>query len=234
VAELAPLSAELDRLVAARAAQIDRARAQAADLAHALKTPMAVLANRAGPEDAALIARMDAMIRWHLKRARAAGAGLDPAARADAAAVLADVALVLRAQAARRGVALHIDAPPAPAFRGDAEDLAEILGALAENAVQWAQGRVRIALGGQDRALVVEIADDGPGIPAEDRARLLARGARLDEAAPGHGLGLAIAADRIRAYGGTLTLDTAPEGGLLARITLPAAPAALAPPVRAG
>ncbi|PTE16916.1 sensor histidine kinase, partial [Cereibacter changlensis JA139] len=66
-----------------------------------------------------------------------------------------------------------------------------------------------------------EIADDGPGIPAEARDRLLTRGARLDESSGGHGLGLAIAADRARAYGGTLTLEASDAGGLLARVTLP-------------
>jgi len=222
VAELAPLAAELERLIAARTAQTERARALAADLAHALKTPLAVLANRAGPEDAALIARMDAMLRWHLRRARAAGAGLDPAARAAVAPALEDVALVLRPEAGRRGVRLEIAAGDAPAFRGDAEDLAEILGALAENAVQWARERVRITASGRHGSLVVELADDGPGIPPADRARLLARGARQDEAATGHGLGLAIAADRVRAYGGTLALEDAPGGGLMARVTLPA------------
>lgn len=222
-AELAPLAAELDRLIAARAEQAARARAQAADLAHALKTPLAVLANRAGPEDAALIARMDAMVRWHLRRAQAAGAGLDPAARAEVAPVLEDIAVVLRPEAARRGLRLVTKAERAPDFRGAAEDLVEILGALAENAVTWAKTRVRLTARGEGGRLIVEITDDGPGIPAPERVRLMQRGARLDEAGPGHGLGLAIAADRTRAYGGTLALEDAPEGGLLARVTLPAA-----------
>ncbi len=228
VAELAPLASELERLIAARAAQTERARVLAADLAHALKTPLAVLANRVGPEDAALIARMDAMIRWHLKRARAADASLDPAARADPELVLEDLALVLLPEAERRGVRLEIAAEGAPLFRGDGEDLAEILGALAENAVQWAQSQVQITAFGRQGLLAVEIVDDGPGIAPEDRPRLLRRGARLDEAAPGHGsghgLGLAIAADRVAAYGGRLELDTAREGGLLARVILPCAP----------
>lgn len=221
--ELAPLGEELARLIAARAEQAARAKAQAADLAHALKTPLAVLANRAGPEDAALIARMDAMIRWHLRRARAAGAGLDPAARAPVAPVLEDIAVVLRPEATRRGLRLVSEARGAPDFRGAAEDLAEILGALAENAVTWAKARVRLTARGEGGRLIVEIADDGPGIPEPERDRLMQRGARLDEAGPGHGLGLAIAADRARAYGGLLVLGTAPEGGLLARVTLPAA-----------
>lgn len=220
-AELAPLAAELDRLIAAQAVQVERARAHAADLAHALKTPLAVLANRAQAEDAPLLDRMDRIIRWHLKRARAA-AGLDPTARAAVAPVLEEVALVMGPAARRRGLTLTIDSASAPDFRGDAEDLAEILGALVENAVKFARSTVRVAASGAGGRLLLEIADDGPGIPAEARAHLLTRGARFDETTPGHGLGLAIAADRIRAYGGCLALEDAPEGGLLARVTLPA------------
>lgn len=219
--ELRPLSDELNRLLAANARQLDRARAHAGDLAHALKTPLAVLSNRAGPEDAALIDRMDRIIRWHLKRARAAAAGLDPAARAAVAPVLGDVALVLTPEARRRGVALHLAAGAAPDFHGDAEDLAEIVGALAENAVAWARSLVRIEATGGPDGLRITLTDDGPGIPAAERERLLTRGARLDEAAPGHGLGLAIAADRVAAYGGRITLSDADGGGLCVVVTLP-------------
>lgn len=221
-AELEPLSDELNRLITANAAQLERARAHAGDLAHALKTPLAVLANRAGPEDAALIDRMDRIIRWHLKRARAAAAGLDPSAHVALAPVLEDVALVLTPEARRRGVALQVAATGAPDFRGDAEDLAEILGALAENAVKWARTSVRLAAEPCPDGVEVTIIDDGPGIPEADRARILARGARLDETMPGHGLGLSIAADRIAAYGGRLILAEAEGGGLAITVTLPA------------
>lgn len=221
-AELRPLSDELSRLIAANAAQLARARAHAGDLAHALKTPLSVLANRADPEDAALIDRMDRTIRWHLKRARAAAAGLDPAAHAALAPVLEDVALVLAPEARRRGVTVEVAATGAPDFRGDAEDLAEIIGALAENAVKWARARVRISARRRPEGVEITINDDGPGIAEAERARLLTRGARLDETIPGHGLGLAIAADRIAAYGGRLTLGQAEGGGLAVTVTLPA------------
>ena len=138
------------------------------------------------------------------------------------APVLEDVALVLGPKARRRGVALTLAAQDAPDFRGDAEDLAEIAGALAENAVRWARRAVTISARRIGQTLLIEVADDGPGIAPEDRARLLARGARLDEKTEGHGLGLSIVADRVRAYGGALALDTAPAGGLSARVTLPA------------
>lgn len=221
-AELRPLSDELNRLIAANAAQVSRARAHAGDLAHALKTPLAILANRAGPEDAALVDRMDRIIRWHLKRARAAAAGLDPSAHAAVGPVLQDVALVLGPEARRRGIGLDVAASAVPDFRGDAEDLAEIVASIAENAVKWARSAVQIAACGANGAVTITITDDGPGIPEADRARLLTRGARLDEAMPGHGLGLAIAADRVAAYGGKLDLDEARGGGLAVTVTLPA------------
>lgn len=221
-AELRDLSAELDRLIAANAAQLDRARAHAGDLAHALKTPLAVLANRASPEDQGLITRMDRTIRWHLKRARSAAQGIDPAASCAVGPVLEDIALVLTPEARRRGVRLQVLAEGAPPFRGDPEDLTEIVGALAENAVQWAGAWVTLTARQQGDQLLIEISDDGPGIPPDQRARLLTRGARLDETTQGHGLGLAIAADRAQLYGGQITLQDSAMKGLSAQVTLPA------------
>ncbi|HBT01239.1 MAG TPA: sensor histidine kinase [Citreicella sp.] len=223
--ELQPLAAELDRLLVVNAEAVARARAHAGDLAHALKTPLAVLANRAPPADRALLDRMDRTLRWHLKRARAVGAGQAAHVATPVAPVLEDLVQVLRPEALRRDITLRLEVEGAPDFRGDAEDLAEMLGNLAENAVKWAALTVRMCAFAEAGALVFEVCDDGPGIPAEDRQRLLARGARLDEGAPGHGLGLAIVADRVALYGGTLTLEEAPEGGLCARLRLPAAEA---------
>ena len=221
VAELRPLAQELDRLIAANAAQIARARAHAGDLAHALKTPLAVLGNRAGPADAALIDRMDRTIRWHLKRARAGAKGIDPIPACAVAPVLDDVVMVLTPEARRRGVALSVETDNLPDFRGDAEDLTEIVGTLAENAVQWATSKVSLSASVQDNALVIRIADDGPGIPPADRDRLLGRGVRLDETTHGYGLGLAIAADRAQACGGDIGLGSSETGGLLVEVTLP-------------
>jgi len=165
---------------------------------------------------------MDRIIRWHLKRARAAAAGFDPKAHAEVTPVLEDVALVLKREARRRGVTLEVAGNGAPDFHGDAEDLAEIVGNLAENAVKWARASVQIVAQSCSEGLVITVTDDGPGIPASAHAQLLARGARLDEGEPGHGLGLAIAADRVTAYGGRLTLGEAAHGGLIVTVTLPA------------
>ena len=223
LSELQPLAHELDRLIATNRAQVERARAHAGDLAHAMKTPLAVLSNRATPEDAALFARMDQLVNWHLKRARAAGASLDPLVRTPVGPVLQDIALVSGPEARRRGITLKIADQVAPDFRGDAEDLFEMVGNLVENAVKWATATVTVAATGDAGRLVITVEDDGPGIPASQRAALLKRGARLDEAMPGHGLGLAIVQDRAALYDGALTLETGGNGGLSARLNLPAA-----------
>jgi signal transduction histidine kinase len=105
----------------------------------------------------------------------------------------------------------------------DAQDLAELLGNLIENAVKWARRSIRVAAAGEAGGVLLTIADDGPGIAADDVSTALLRGARLDETRPGTGLGLAIVSDLAEAYGATLTLGRAPEGGLLAELRLPAA-----------
>lgn len=220
-AELRPLAEELDRLTAASAETVARARAHAGNLAHALKTPLAALMDQVGPEGETLIRRMDGAIRWHMKRARAAGGSLR--AVASTSAVLEDLALVLGAEARRRGVALKIEAEGAPDFRGDAEDLTEMVGNLAENAVKWARSAAEIRAFAAPEGLRIVIRDDGPGIPEAERGRLTARGARLDESVPGYGLGLAIVSDLCALYGARLTLEAAPGGGLEASLILPAA-----------
>lgn len=221
--ELQPLARELERLLQANADQMERARAHAGDLAHALKTPLAILANRADPEVIALVERMDRSVRWHLQRARSDAVGQERAALpCPVAPVLDDVLLVITPEAERRGVRIDCTGMEIPPLAGSAEDLTEILGVLVENAVQWATSRVVIDLTGQEDRVAITIDDDGPGIPQPDRQRLMVRGARLDEQTPGTGLGLAIAADRCRACGGTLTLEDSPLGGLRVRILLPA------------
>lgn len=218
--ELVPLAQALNALLAANAQTLARARTHVGNLAHALKGPLATLMLRARGQQAALLAQMDRMIRWHLRRAAAAGPGAGLARAAPVGPVLADLTLVFGPQAARRGVELALDPGPLPAFAGEAQDLAEMLGNLVENALAHARGTVRLtAPPAAPGRLVLAVEDDGPGIPELARDRLLARGARLDEG----GSGLAIVADLAGLYGGALTLGTAPLGGLAARLDLPAA-----------
>ncbi|MBU8545663.1 MULTISPECIES: sensor histidine kinase [Roseomonadaceae] len=224
-AEVAPLVASMNALLTHKEAMLDRARRHAGDLAHALQTPLAALRNAAegDAQVTALVARMEAQIRRHLSRARtAATAGL-PGARCAVAPVLEDLALVLRAAHRDRAVTLEIAAEGAPDFAGDRGDLEEMAGNLMDNACKWARGRVQVSARAEAGRLLIRIADDGPGMAPEARAAALARGRRLDEAVPGHGLGLAIVAETADLYGGALELEG--EGpGLVALLRLPLAP----------
>lgn len=224
VRELEPVADEINGLIETNQRTVQRARAHVGNLAHALKTPLAVLRNRATPADAPLLDRMDRSVRWHLQRARVAGPVTPGLRRVAVQAVLDDLALVLQPQALRRGVQLQLQAPADAHFAGEPEDLTDLLGNLLDNALQWAGSRVVLQTRREGRDLWLTVSDDGPGIPPHARQALLARGARLDESVPGSGLGLAIVADLVGLYGGELQLDDAPDAvsGLRVQVRLPA------------
>ncbi|MCC7272273.1 MAG: HAMP domain-containing histidine kinase [Alphaproteobacteria bacterium] len=230
-AEIAPLVAEIDALVAQNRATVERARAHVGNLAHALKTPVAVLRNAldATPPDIAEIrARADELerlVQHHLARARAAAtAGGLAAEEAAPVAVAGEIAAALRRLPSSRAVAIAVAGDPSLRVRVGRQDLAEMLGNLMENACKWAAARVEVAVAApRPGRVAILVRDDGPGLAADHAAVALARGGRLDEAQPGSGLGLAIVADLAAAHGGTLALERAPQGGLQARLELPGA-----------
>ncbi|GIK95937.1 MAG: histidine kinase [Alphaproteobacteria bacterium] len=227
--EILPLAAEVDALLEAREAQLDKARARAADLAHGLKTPLQVLAGdverlrRMGEiELAADVEAVATAMRRHVDRelARARMAAGAPNARAKVAEVAGRVtAVVARTpDGARLGWRVEID--PALVARIDPDDLAEALGNLLENAARHARSAVGIsATGGAGRTGIV-VRDDGPGIPPERLQDALARGGRVDESGGGAGLGLAIVQDIAEAWGGRLEIRTT-ASGLEAELILP-------------
>ncbi|MDH2325241.1 sensor histidine kinase [Cereibacter sp. SYSU M97828] len=215
-AELRPLAEEMNRLIEENRSVIARARAHVGNLAHALKTPLAALAN--GGADPDLIARMDRTLRWHLKRARTAGQGRSLGQTTPVDAVLDDLLQVLGRD--MEHLTLTRDLPPL-IFAGEREDLEEMLGNLLENAVKWAASRIEVTGRADGAVLHLTVRDDGPGIAQDDLAAALSRGARLDEAVPGSGLGLAIVADLVQVYQGRLDLSAGP--GLTAVLTLPRA-----------
>jgi signal transduction histidine kinase len=228
--ELAPLAHELNALLDHNAQVVERARTHVGNLAHALKTPLAVIANEAGASSGALAetvtrqaAAMRAQVDHHLARARALGSGRVLGARSPLAPVLQELARALTRIHAERGIALNIDCAKEIAFRGEREDLVEMTGNLLDNACKWANARVsaRVSVAGDKVTLLVE--DDGPGIAAAERQRVLERGTRLDESVPGSGLGLSIVRDIALIYGGSLALTDSALGGLGAKLTLPAA-----------
>jgi signal transduction histidine kinase len=232
-AELQPLALELNALLDHGEALIERARTHVGNLAHGLKTPLAVLHNEAERSDGALaalvgrqVAQMRRLVEHHLARARAMATGQVLGARTEVLPVLRDLTRTLERIYAAKGLAVELACAPGLAFRGARQDLEEMLGNLLDNACKWAARRARVEAVHEASRLIVTIDDDGPGLPAERRAEVLERGRRLDEQVPGSGLGLAIVADIALLYGGRLALEAAPAGGLRARLDLPAAPEA--------
>lgn len=219
--EIQPLAAEVDTLLEAREAQVDRARARAGDLAHGLKTPLQVLTGdvqrlREKGEDriASEIEQVAATMRRHVDRelARARTAAGAPDARADIAEVVERVVAVAMRTPAGARLEWSVDVSADMLARIDGDDLAEAIGNLVENATRHARARVSIHTRPDGELIVISVSDDGRGIPEERLEQALARGGQLDRVGSGAGLGLAIVRDIADAWGGRLEIQTRPGG----------------------
>lgn len=229
--ELEGLAAEFDALLEAQRQGTRRARERAADLAHGLRTPLALLAARArdlrerGEAEAAaaieaIATSIDGRMARELARAHIQG----PAAQGEAAALRPVVERVSRAFArmpAGAHLAWQLEVPAELASAAEEGDLVELLGVLLDNATKWARSEIRICAHAEDGLFGLTVEDDGPGIPPQDRRAALARGVRLDPDRSGTGLGLSIAGDIAAAYGGEIRLDESRLGGLRVTITWP-------------
>jgi signal transduction histidine kinase len=231
--EVQPLVDDLNALLDHRDQTVRKALAKAGDLAHGLKTPLAVLAREAelagaeGHHELAAtmgqqVERMRRQIEYHLAHARAAASGATPGVRCSVVASADALARTLLRLHAERGIMIDVRVAPNHHVRGQREDLEEMLGNLLDNACQWASSRVLVESTISGDRLVITVDDDGPGLEPSMRPVVLQRGVRADEAAPGSGLGLAIVRDLAELYGGSIALDRAPKGGLRARLELPA------------
>jgi signal transduction histidine kinase len=232
--EVQPLVDDLNTLLDHREQAVGRALGRAGDLAHGLKTPLALLtreaerARAAGLHDLAAtlseeIDRMRRQVDYHLARARAAASGATPGAHCLVADAAEAVRRALDRLYADRALTIAITAPADLGFRGQREDLEEILGNVLDNACHWASTRVALTATTEQSRLRITVDDDGSGLDASLRERVLTRGVRADEASPGTGLGLAIVRDLVELYGGSISLDRSPLGGLRVELTLPAA-----------
>lgn len=231
-AEVQPLVDELNALLDDRDERVTRALAKAGDLAHGLKTPLAILAQeaeRAGRErqdDGAAaigqqVERMRRQIDYHLAHARAAASTSDPATRCQVRTSVDGLVRALLRLHDGRGLSIDVDVSPDHLVRARREDLDEMLGNLLDNACTWAASRVAIRSGIEGAHVAIAIDDDGPGIDPSMRDAALRRGVRADEAAPGSGLGLAIVCDLAEVHGGSIALDRSPAGGARATLRLP-------------
>lgn len=228
--EVAPLVADINELITRNRDILDRGRRQAADLAHALKTPIAALRNeltsmeQTAEDNATMfeaLDRIDAQIARSLARMRAASAENAVHVRTDVEHSVGRLARLFRSLPEARSIAFEVDARPATVAM-DAQDLEEILGNLLENAFKWAKGAVNLSVAKQDGRVQIIIEDDGPGIAEDQHEKVLQEGARLDTSVPGTGLGLSIVNDLANAYKGTLTLQRSRRlGGLGCCVDLP-------------
>lgn len=235
-AEVQPLVDEFNAVLVRNAEVVERARTHAGNLAHAVKTPLAVLANAAeqAADDAAAatLARLvreqvglaRTQVEHHLARARAAAAVGVPGQRTPLRPVIEGLLRLMGKVHAARALQFELSAcDPQLAFRGEAQDLHEMLGNLIDNASKWAARQVRVQVDVHGSELIVRIDDDGPGLRAEAREAVFARGVRADERTPGSGLGLSIVRELAQLYGGGVALLASPLGGLRAELRLPLA-----------
>lgn len=234
--EIQPLVDEMNALLQHNAEAAEQARTHAGNLAHALKTPMAVLLNEARDGKGKLADTVTSQtmlmkrhVDHHLARARAAGRRGAISARAPVWGSMESLKRALERIYLDRNVAITLAGDKDAAFRGERQDLEEMLGNLMDNACKYGGDKVHVSLaslpGGmkEEPMLEVVVEDNGKGIAPEDRERLFGRGVRLDQSKPGTGLGLAIVRDIAEICGGSVSLDQSHKlGGLLVRLRLPA------------
>jgi signal transduction histidine kinase len=234
--EIAPLARETNALIDANREIVERARTHVGNLAHAIKTPLSVIVNEASAHAVDPFAEkvmeqagvMRDQVAHHLERARIA-------ARVSIVGTVTEVAPAIEALRRTmekihrdRGIAVEAKADPAAKFRGERQDLEEMVGNLVDNACKWATSRVLVEVlvepagkPGIGPRLRVVVDDDGRGLSEAERTQVSRRGQRLDESKPGSGLGLSIVVDLAALYGGSLSLGSAPIGGLRAELVLP-------------
>ncbi len=236
--EIAPLARETNALIEANREIVQRARTHVGNLAHALKTPLSVIVNEAAAREDAFATKvreqtdiMRDQVARHLERARLAARLSSIGSVTEIGPVVTALARTMEKIHHDRGIAIDVEAPEDVRFRGERQDLEEMIGNLVDNACKWAKSRVSVEVlrdgsAAREQPLVrLVIDDDGPGLsPAQrEEAQEAHRGRRLDETKPGSGLGLSIVVELADLYGGELSLGTAPIGGLRAELVLPAA-----------
>lgn len=231
--ELSGVARNLNALLVGERKRVARYRDTLGNLAHSLKTPLAVMQTTLSNESAvsattfrAEIDRMRDIIAHQLKRAAASGGALLGQAPVDVTQVAVDLRAALLKVYAGKDLSIELAVERESQFVGDRGDFTELLGNLVDNACKWCRSHVRVTVtidphAGSRERLSLAVEDDGPGISEEDRARVLQRGVRADESVPGQGLGLAMVHDTVDLYGGSLSIDASPLGGARFSLTLP-------------
>lgn len=232
--EVAPLAEEVNELLRSNAQIIERARNQVGNLAHGLKTPLAVLRNEAAGNKSRLgevvvseTEKMAELVAGYLDKARIAARTAVVGRKADPTIVMLRLSRVMQKLNPGRTVTFVRPDASLPWFRGEEGDLEEVAGNLLDNACKWSKSQVVISMMAErsdtGTLLLIKIEDDGPGLTEQEADKVLQRGVRLDEKTPGSGLGLDIVKELVDVYGGTLQLKRSTLGGLLAELRLPSA-----------
>lgn len=235
--EIEPLQDELNALIQSNQAIIERARTHVGNLAHALKTPLSVIINEARGLDgefAAKVAEQGELMRehisHHLTRAQIAARVSIVGGVTDVGETVNSLTNALSRIYRERDICFDVDCPADAKFRGEKQDLQDMVGNLLDNACKWTNGKVEVCVKVQPtpkpatgKQLTIIVSDDGPGLSPDGLESATKRGKRLDETKPGTGLGLSIVADLSEMYYGSFKLDNAPTGGLSAKLVLPAA-----------
>jgi signal transduction histidine kinase len=233
--EIAPLARETNALIDANREIVERSRTHVGNLAHAIKTPLSVIVNEASahvnPFATKVLEQADVMrdqVAHHLERARIAARPTIIGTVTEVAPAIEALRRTMEKIHRDRGITIGIEANPRAKFRGERQDLDEMAGNLVDNACKWAASHVFIEVlvepphePGGNPMLRIIVDDDGRGLSAAERAQVSRRGQRLDESKPGSGLGLSIVVDLAALYGGSLSLGSAPIGGLRAELVLP-------------
>jgi two-component system, OmpR family, sensor histidine kinase PhoQ len=232
--ELTAVTSNLNALLDGERQRIKRYRDTLGNLAHSLKTPLAVMRQSLGSVDGATkqtlnaeIDRMTDIIEHQMKRAVTSGGVLLGQQPVDLAPVVADLRSALVKVYGNKDLSFETSIAAGAQFIGDRADITELLGNLLDNACKWCRSRVRIAAtvaadaAESRRALRIVIEDDGPGIAEANRAKVLQRGGRVDEATPGHGIGLSMVHETVALYGGAMRIDASELGGARFELSLP-------------
>jgi two-component system sensor histidine kinase PhoQ len=235
--ELTPVTSNLNALLESERTRIKRYRDTLGNLAHSLKTPLAVMRQTLGASEDAVkpamnavldqqIDRMTEIIEHQMKRAATSGGVLLGQAPVEIAPIIVELRVALLKVYGGKDMLFETVIPPTAQFIGDRNDLTELLGNLLDNACKWSKSRVRVLAsvdGWADsrQALTIVIEDDGRGIVEADRARVLQRGGRADESTPGHGIGLSMVHETVELYGGAMRIDSSELGGARFELKLP-------------
>ncbi|MEO6080701.1 MAG: ATP-binding protein [Steroidobacteraceae bacterium] len=230
--ELAGVVTNLNTLLSAEHTRIARYRDTLGNLAHTLKTPLAVLRSSFSPGAPgaslvnAQVDRMTAIVEHQLRRAATSGGASVGRHAVELLPVAQELRSALLKVHSKKDFSLELAIGAELLFVGDRDDLTEALGNLMDNAAKWCRSRIRVSAvlesaAGAARKLSILVEDDGPGVAAPDRERVLERGARADEHTPGHGLGLAMVLDMAEMYGGRLEIGDSDLGGARVELRLP-------------